>query len=118
MWSLIKAVLFKWALLKTLLRVLGSLGWLVPLAFILKLVGVPLLILLAVLALPLILVLAVLGLPLLLIAVVGGALLTFTLWIVSFGVIALKIALPIFLVVWLLRWWSNRPPESESPDAA
>lgn len=107
MWAFLKAILVKWALIKSLLKILGSLGWLLPLAFILKAVGIPLLILLAVLAIPLFIVLAIFGLPLLLVVVVGGALLTFTMWIVSMGLLALKIALPIIAIVWVIRWFTR-----------
>ena len=54
MWTLIKGLLLKWAMLKWLLKSLGSLGILVPIAFILKMVGLPVLMVLAVLALPII----------------------------------------------------------------
>lgn len=121
MWTLLKSLLSKLALVQALLRILGSLGWLLPLAFILKAVGVPLLILLAVLALPLFIVLAVIGLPLLLVVVVGGALLAFTLWVVSMGLMALKIALPIVLVVWALRWFTRdrgTPPVADEGGTA
>ena len=47
MWSLIKSLLLKWALLKWLLKSLGSLGILVPIAFVLKMVGLPVLMVLA-----------------------------------------------------------------------
>lgn len=108
MWAFLQAILVKWALIKSLLKILGSLGWLLPLAFILKAVGLPILILLAVLAIPLFIVLAIIGLPLILVVVVGGALLTFTMWIVSIGLLALKIALPIILIVWAIRWFTKR----------
>ena len=107
MLSLLKSLLLKWALLKSLLRILASLGWLVPLALLLKTIGVPLLILLAVLALPLFIVLAVIGLPLLLVGVVGGGLLVLTMWIASLGLVVLKIAIPIFLVIWIIRWFMS-----------
>ena len=55
MWTLIKSLLLKWALLKWLLKSLGSLGILVPIAFVLKMVGLPVLMVLAVLALPILL---------------------------------------------------------------
>ena len=104
MWALLKSLLLKWALLKSLLRILASLGWLLPLGLLLKTIGIPLLIVLAVLAIPLFIVLAVIGLPLLLIVGVGGALLAFTLWLLSVGMLALKIVVPVVLVVWCLRW--------------
>ena len=115
MWAFLKAILVKWALIKSLLKILGSLGWLLPLAFILKAVGLPILILLAVLAIPLFIVLAVIGLPLILVVVVGGALLTFTMWIVSMGLLALKVALPIILVVWIIRWLMRPRDDGATP---
>jgi len=117
MWTLIKSLLLKWALLRTLLRVLGSLGWLLPLAFVLKAVGIPLLLLLAVLAIPLFVVLAVIGLPFLLVMLVGGALLSLTMWIVSLGLVALKIALPVLLVVWVIRWLTRNPERPAGGDS-
>lgn len=124
MWALIKSLLLKWSLFKLLLKSLGSLAWLIPVAFVLKAIGLPILIILGVLALPLILILIVLGLPLLLIVFVGGGLLTFTFWIVSLGLMALKIALPIILVFWVIRWLTrsngdeHRPPDVMRPDDA
>ncbi|MCC6318669.1 MAG: hypothetical protein IT361_13390 [Gemmatimonadaceae bacterium] len=108
MWALIKAILVKLALIKTLLRILASLGWLLPLALLLKAIGIPLLILFALLALPVIIVLAVIGLPLLLVVVVGGGLVTFAIWVASMGLLALKLALPILAVVWLISWLRRR----------
>lgn len=124
MWALIKSLLLKWSLFKLLLKSLGSLAWLIPVAFILKAIGIPALILLAVLALPLILVLMVLGLPLLLIVIVGGGLLMVTFWVVSIGLVALKVALPIILVFWIVRWLTrrngdeHRPPDVTRPEDA
>jgi hypothetical protein len=104
MWTLIAKILEKWALLKVL-RGLGGLAWLIPIALVLKAIGLPLLILLAILAVPILIVLAVLGLPLILIAVVGGSMLMILGWIVSLGAIALKIALPLILVYWMIKWF-------------
>lgn len=124
MWVLLKSLLAKWAIVKLVLKAFGSLGWLLPLAFVLKALGLPFLIMLAVLALPLLLVLALIGLPLLLVVVLGGAMVTFTLWIVSIGVLALKIAIPVLIAFWLLRWMTTRgddsgrvPPTPATPDA-
>ena len=124
MWVLLKSLLAKWAILKLVLKAFGSLGWLLPLALVLKALGLPFLVLLAVLALPLLIVLALLGLPFLLVAIIGGTLVTLTLWIVSLGVMALKLAIPIVLVVALIRWMSARGGDGEPvvstppPDAA
>ena len=94
MWALLKSLLAQWAILKLLLKSVGSLTWLLPLAFLLKAVGLPLLLLLAMLAIPLVIVLVIIGLPIILVVVVGGALMTFTLWVVSMGLLALKVAIP------------------------
>ncbi len=52
MWLLLKSLLAKWAILKLVLKAFGSLGWLLPIAFVLKALGLPFLLLLAVIALP------------------------------------------------------------------
>jgi hypothetical protein len=108
MWILLKSLLAKWAILKLVLQAFGSLGWLLPLAFVLKALGLPFLLLLAVLAIPLLLVLAVLGLPILLVVAIGGFLVTVTVWIVSLGLAALKLVLPLVLLYWVARWMFGR----------
>lgn len=108
MWVLLKSLLTKWAILKLVLKGFGSLGWLLPLAFILKAFGLPFLAMIAILALPLLLVLTVIGLPLLLVAFVGGILITGTMWIVGIGVAALKLAIPLILIYWVVRWMFGR----------
>ncbi len=108
MWALIQSLLTKWALVKVILRALASLGWLVPIAFVLKAVGLPLLILIAVLGLPIFIVLALLGLPFLLVFFVGALLLVGIFVLLSFGFAALKIALPILIVIWIARWLMGR----------
>ena len=108
MWTLIKGLLLKWAMLKWLLKSLGSLGILVPIAFVLKMVGLPVLIVLAVLALPVLLMLALFGMPFILVFLFGGALLAILSAVLSFGLMALKIVVPIVLVVWLAKWMMGR----------
>lgn len=105
MWSLITSLLTKWALLKLLLKTLGSLGWLLPVAFILKFVGMPVLVVLAILALPVFIVLAIVGLPIMFVIVAGIMLLVGFFFLLSIGILALKIVIPILLVYWLIRWW-------------
>ena len=105
MWSLITSLLAKWALLKLLLKTLGSLGWLLPIAFILKFVGIPVLVVLAILALPVFIVLAIVGLPIMFVIVAGIMLLVGFFFLLSIGILALKIIIPILLVYWLVRWW-------------
>lgn len=105
MWNLITSLLAKWALFKLLLKTLGSLGWLIPVAFILKFVGLPILAVLAILALPVFIVLAIVGLPIMFVVVAGIMLLVGFFALLSIGILALKIAIPVLLVYWLIRWW-------------
>lgn len=105
MWSLITSLLAKWALLKLLLKTLGSLGWLLPIAFVLKLVGLPVLIVLAIIAAPVFIILAIIGLPIMFVVVAGILLLVGFFFILSMGLLVLKIAIPIILVYWLIRWF-------------
>ena len=114
MWSFITSLLTKWALLKVLLKTLGSLGWLLPVAFILKLVGMPVLIVLAILALPVFIILAIVGLPIMFVIVFGVLLLVGFFALLSIGLVVLKIAIPILLVYWLLRWWFGNGRKSSS----
>ena len=104
MWTLIKSLLAKWALFQVLLRALGKLAWLLPIAFLLKAIGIPMLLLLLVLALPIFILLAVIGLPIVMVLVVGGVLIAGLMALLTFGFTVLKIALPIILIVWFVRW--------------
>ncbi|HEX9562454.1 MAG TPA: hypothetical protein VF981_00715 [Gemmatimonadaceae bacterium] len=104
MWVLLQSLLAKWAFFKILLKSLGSLAWLIPIAFILKFVGLPVLLVLAVLALPILVVLAIVGLPIMFAVAVGALLLVGLFALLSFGIAVLKIAIPIFIVYWLLKW--------------
>lgn len=124
MWALLKSLLTKWAFFKVLLKALGSLAWLIPIAFVLKAIGIPMLMLLLVLGAPILIVLAVVGLPLIAVVVVGGFLLSALFAILAIGVTALKIALPIVIVVWLVNWFlrsregaGDVPPAADIPDA-
>lgn len=105
MWSFLTSLLAKWAVFKLLLKTLGSLGWLLPVAFILKFIGLPVLAVLAILALPVFIVLAIVGLPIMFVFVAGILLLVGFFVLLSLGIAVLKIAIPLLLVYWLLRWW-------------
>jgi hypothetical protein len=118
MWVLIKALLAKWALFKILLKTLGSLAWLFPVALLLKTLGLPMLLLLLVLALPIFIVLALFGLPFILVLVVGGVLLAGFVALLTFGFTLLKILVPIILVVWVIRWLLGNGKKSNGADPA
>ena len=107
MWSFITSLLAKWAMLKLILKTLGSLGWLLPIAFILKLVGLPVLIVLAILALPVFIILAIVGLPIMFVVIVGIFLLVGFFFLLSMGLLVLKIAIPVLLIYWLFKWFFN-----------
>jgi hypothetical protein len=105
MWTLVKAWLLKLILQRSLGAVLAALlVILLPIAGILKVVGIPLLLVLLIVGAPLLLLLAVIGLPLLLVVGAGMAILGVISAVLAAGFALLKFALPILLVVWLLRW--------------
>jgi hypothetical protein len=104
MWSLITSLLAKWALFKLLLKTLGSMAWLLPVAFILKLIGLPVLIVLAILAAPIFIILAIIGLPIMLVIIAGIVLLVGFFFLLSMGLLLLKIAIPVILIYWLFKW--------------
>ena len=104
MWSLITSLLAKWALFKLLLKTLGSMAWLIPVAFILKLIGLPVLIVLAILAAPIFIILAIIGLPIMLVIIAGIVLLVGFFFLLSMGLLLLKIAIPVILIYWLFKW--------------
>ena len=104
MWSLITSLLAKWALFKLLLKTLGSMAWLIPVAFILKLIGLPVLIVLAILAAPVFIILAIVGLPIMFVIVAGILLIVGFFFLLSMGLLVLKIAIPVILIYWLFKW--------------
>lgn len=106
--ALLKWILARVALFKLLLKSFGALAWLLPIALLLKALGWPVLLLLGVLAIPLIVVLMVIGLPIFLVVAAAGVMLMIVFWIVSTGILLLKIAVPILLVFWLVRWLSRK----------
>lgn len=108
MWMLLRALLAQWAVRQLVVRSFGSLILLLPLAALLKAIGWPLLVLLGVLAAPLLIVLFVAGLPVLLVILVGALLLAITGAVVSMGIIAIKIAVVVCVVVAVVRFFRRR----------
>jgi hypothetical protein len=105
MWTVLKAVALRFAVGRTLGGVLATLFLLlVPVAGVLKIVGLPILIVLGIVGAPLVLLLAAIGLPVLFVIVAGGVLLLLVGALLTLSLVALKIVLPIVLVVWLVRW--------------
>jgi len=99
----VRLAAIRWAL-----KSLIGLGVLVPVAFILKFVGLPILAVLGVLAAPVLIVLFILGLPIFMVLAVGGLLLGGLFFLMTIGLIAIKflifVVLPIWLV-WIVVGW-------------
>jgi hypothetical protein len=117
MWTVLKAVALRLAVGRTLGGMLATLFLLlVPLAGVLKVIGLPILIVLGVVGAPVFLLLAAIGLPLLVVVGFGGVLLLLVGGLLVLGILAIKIALPIILIVWLVKWWRAKPKPPRAPD--
>ena len=116
MWAMLKTLLVQGLLAKTLLRSFGWLAWLLPAGFLLKFIGLPLLAVLGTLGLPVLVLLFLIGLPIFAVIVVGGLLMSLVGVLLSLGIAVLKVAIPVLVVFWLLRWLFRRPaPTSAAP---
>ena len=117
MWTVLKAVALRLAVGRTLGGMLTTLFLLlVPLAGVLKVIGLPILIVLGVVGAPIFLLLAAIGLPALVVVGFGGLVMLLVGGLLALGILAIKIALPIILIVWLVRWWRSKPPRTpEAP---
>ena len=111
MWVLLKGLLLKFALLKTVLQMLkglGSLAIFIPIAMLLSTFGWPVLMVLAVLALPILLLLFLFGLPILLVVGAGGVMMTIIGFVLTAAMPILKIfigiILPLAAVFFVTRW--------------
>lgn len=136
MWSAIRWVVLRIAAIRWLFK-LGWLGALIPVALLLKSVGLPLLGILSVVAIPLLILLFLFGLPIIMVLGVGGLFMGMLAVALMVGFAALKFAIFVVLPLWLV-WklasgiWrrgrggsspdtSTPPPASEptpGPDAA
>ena len=100
MWSAIRWLVLRIAAIRWLFK-LGGLAFLLPLALLLKTIGLPLLGILSVLALPVLILLFLFGLPIFLVFIFGGMLMGLIGMVVTIGVAALKIGLFVVLPIWL-----------------
>lgn len=118
MWLLVKGIALRFIIGRTVGGMLAALlVLLAPLAGILKLIGLPLLLVLGLIGAPLMAVLAAIGLPLLFVVGIGGALLVAVGLLLALGVMAIKVVLPIVLVVWFGRWvWRAMRTGRTTPD--
>lgn len=105
MWLLLKGLALRFIVGRTVGGMMAALlVLLVPLAGLLKLVGLPVLMVLGVLGAPLLLVLAAIGLPLVIALGIGAAIVAVLGIVLALGVLAIKFVLPIVLIVWFVRW--------------
>lgn len=117
MWMLLKGLALRLVVGRTIGGLFATLLLLaVPVAGVLKIVGLPLLIVLGVIGAPVLLLLGAIGLPLLLVLGIGGVLLFCLGILLALGALAIKIVLPIMLVVWLVRWIFGKNRKSGSHD--
>ncbi len=121
MWALVKTLMVKFALFRILLKGLGSLAFLIPLALVLKGIGWPLLVVMLVLGFPILIVLFVIGLPVFLVLAVGGFLISLLFMAMTVGAFFLKflilVVVPLMLVWWLvqtLAGWDKPKPGVDS----
>jgi len=127
MWSVIRWLVLRIAAIRWLFK-LGGLAFLLPLALLLKSIGLPLLIVLAVLAIPILILLFLFGLPIFLVLIFGSMLMGLIGVVLTIGIAALKFGLFIVLPIWLIwklggkitGWASKRdqgdtPPSSSTP---
>jgi len=109
MWSAIRWLVLRLAALRWIFK-LGGLGFLIPIALLLKTIGLPVLMVLAVLALPILLLLFLFGLPIFLVLLAGGAIMGLVGMVLTIGIVALKIGIFIVLPIWLcvkvVKWIS------------
>jgi hypothetical protein len=98
----ITALVVRLAAIRWAFKTLLGLGVLVPVAFILKVVGLPILAVLGVLALPVLFVLFLFGLPVFLVLIVGAMLMAGLFFMLTIGMVALKIFLFVVLPIWLI----------------
>ena len=117
MWTVLKALALRLAVGRTLGGMLATLFlFLVPLAGVLKVIGLPILIVLGVIGAPVFLLLAAIGLPVLVVVGFGGVMLLLVGGLLALGILAIKIALPIILIVWLVKWWRAKPKPPRAPE--
>lgn len=118
MWSFLKWLAMRLAIVRWIVKIFGMLAFL-PIAFLMKTIGLPILIILAILALPVLFVLFLFGLPIFLVLLAGGLVMGGLFAALAFGMLALKVAVFVVLPAWLL-WrlfaWMFRRGRNPSQD--
>ena len=113
------ALVVRLAAIRWAIKSVVGLGLLVPVAFLLKFVGLPILAVLGVLAMPVLFVLFLFGLPIFLVLAVGGLLLGGLFFLLTLGIFAFKFFLFVVLPIWIVwkvggfLWRLARPADRE-----
>jgi len=118
MWNVLKTVMLGWFLRRSFGMVLGLLMLIVLLlALVLTGLGMPLALVLLLVGVPLLVLLVLTGLPRGIAVGGAGVVLGIVTAILKLGLLALKIAIPIVLVVCIVRWLQRRGNDrsGESP---
>ena len=102
MFATITSLVVRLAAIRWAIKTLVGVGVLVPVAMILKFVGLPILGVLGILAAPVLFVLFLLGLPVFLVLIVGAMLLAGLFFLLTIGMVAFKIFLFVVLPIWLV----------------
>ena len=102
MFATITSLVVRLAAIRWAIKTLVGVGVLVPVAMLLKFVGLPILAVLGVLAAPVLFVLFLLGLPVFLVLIVGAMLLAGLFFLLTIGMVAFKIFLFVVLPIWLI----------------
>jgi hypothetical protein len=118
----ITALVVRLAAIRWAIKTLVGVGVLVPVAMILKIVGLPILAVLGIIGMPLLFVLFLLGLPIFLVLIVGALLLGGLFLLMSIGMVAFKVFLFVILPIWLVwtvvGWLIRRIRPKQEPVVA
>lgn len=101
MWAAIRWLVLRLAAVRWLFK-LSGLALLLPLALLLKTIGLPLLAVLSIVGLPILFILLIFGLPIFMVLVVGGLLMGALGAVLTIGLAAVKIGLFVVLPLWLM----------------
>ena len=101
MWAMISRWVLRLAALRWLFK-LGGLGLLLPIAFLLKAIGLPLLAILSVVGLPILILLFLFGLPIILVLIFGAMAMGLVGMVLTIGIVAIKFGLFVVLPLWLI----------------
>jgi hypothetical protein len=102
MLAFISRLVMQLAAIRWLFKLGGLAALLLPLAGLLKVVGIPLLMILLVLGFPIIILLFLFGLPIFAVLLFGGLIVGFLGMVLTIGIAAIKFAIFVVLPIWLI----------------